>query len=205
MRTWRSAASGEAQLLEDPAAPRRLPSCRPCPYRRATITRFSRPVIISSTAADWPARPIMRRTAIGSRDHVVAGDGQGAVVGFEQRGDHADEGGLAGAVGPEDGHRLARGQGRSAPRGPWTFPKRLLRPSASIRACTGVPPFVVIGRSRGGPAPRTFPEWEPGRQEWPTLSGPPRAQVLVDQARGVMDGGRVLHHAAPVIRWGSRS
>ena len=31
------------------------------------MTRFSRPVIISSTAADWPARPIMRRTAIGSR------------------------------------------------------------------------------------------------------------------------------------------
>jgi hypothetical protein len=37
------------------------------PYRRATISKFSRPVIISSTAADWPARPIMRRTAIGSR------------------------------------------------------------------------------------------------------------------------------------------
>ena len=31
------------------------------------MTRFSRPVIISSTAADWPARPIIRRTAIGSR------------------------------------------------------------------------------------------------------------------------------------------
>ncbi len=41
-------------------------SFRPWPYRRATITTFSRPVIISSTAADWPASPIMRRTAMGS-------------------------------------------------------------------------------------------------------------------------------------------
>ncbi len=40
------------------------------------MTRFSRPVIISSTAADWPARPIMRRTAIGVADHVVPADAQ---------------------------------------------------------------------------------------------------------------------------------
>ena len=37
------------------------------PYSRATMERFSRPVNVSSTAADWPARPMRRRMDMGSR------------------------------------------------------------------------------------------------------------------------------------------
>ena len=38
-----------------------------CPKSRAVMTRFSRPVMVGSTAAYWPARPIWRRTASGWR------------------------------------------------------------------------------------------------------------------------------------------
>ena len=75
------------------------------------MTRFSRPVIISSTAADWPARPIMRRTAIGSRTTSCPLTTSVPRVGREERRHHADEGGLAGAVGPEDGDGLPGRQG----------------------------------------------------------------------------------------------
>ena len=75
------------------------------------MTRFSRPVIISSTAADWPASPIMRRTAIGSRPTSWPSTASVPLSGCEQRGHHADERGLARAVGTEDGHRLPGGQG----------------------------------------------------------------------------------------------
>ncbi len=63
--TLRSAASSSPIWLRIRLA-EATASFRPWPYRRATITRFSRPVIISSTAAAWPASPIVRRTAIGS-------------------------------------------------------------------------------------------------------------------------------------------
>ena len=42
-----------------------LASRREKPNRRATISRFSMPVIASSTAADWPASPIRPRTRSG--------------------------------------------------------------------------------------------------------------------------------------------
>ena len=56
------------------------------------------PVRFSSTAAYCPARPIERRTASGSLQHVDAGDPARAGVGQQQRGEDADGGRLAGAV-----------------------------------------------------------------------------------------------------------
>ena len=41
----------------------------------------------------------------------------------------------------------------------WTFPKRLLRPSASIRARTGTPPFVVLARMPRLAASGNFGVW----------------------------------------------
>jgi hypothetical protein len=74
-----------------------------CPNSRATISRFSRPVMVGSTAANCPAQPDRRLHDVRLPDHVVPEDAQGAGVGFEQGGDAAHEGGLAGAVGPEHG------------------------------------------------------------------------------------------------------
>ena len=65
------------------------------------------PVIAGSTDAYWPARPMTWRTRLGSARSVDAGDPQLAAVGPQQRGDGADERGLAGAVGPEQGGDVA--------------------------------------------------------------------------------------------------
>ena len=54
---------------------------RPWPKSRATMRRFSRPLIAGSTAAYWPARPMTRRTAVGMAGDVDAGDAQRARVG----------------------------------------------------------------------------------------------------------------------------
>ena len=50
-----------------PRPPRPGPHRRPWPNRRATMTRFSRPVMAGSTAANWPASPITPRTRSGCR------------------------------------------------------------------------------------------------------------------------------------------
>ena len=55
---------GQTELGSTASAARRA-SARRCPNRRATITRFSRPVSAGSTAACWPARPMTRRTSSG--------------------------------------------------------------------------------------------------------------------------------------------
>ena len=64
------AGVGQAELVEHRVA---LAAAvwRSWPNSRATITRFSRPVIASSTAAYWPARPMMRRTWRGSRSTSI--------------------------------------------------------------------------------------------------------------------------------------
>ena len=119
------------------------------------MTRFSRPVIISSTAADWPARPIMRRTAIGSRTTSCAVDAQRAAVGLDERRHHADEGGLAGAVGAEDGHRLARRQGEGQFGERLDLPERLGEAVGLDERVHGASPFV--GGSLLEPARRRSP------------------------------------------------
>ena len=57
---------GEVESFEDVVGPApRLGLEKP--NRRATISRFSRPVMASSTAAYWPARPMTERTCRGCR------------------------------------------------------------------------------------------------------------------------------------------
>ena len=68
-----------------------------------------------STVASWAASPMRRRTSLGWVAHVEAGDDGRALVGLGQRGEDPDRGGLAGAVGPEDGGDGAGGTSRSMP------------------------------------------------------------------------------------------
>ena len=135
---------GEAELLEHARRRSRVPSAGSWPKRRATISRFSRPVIAGSTAANWPARPISRRTALGLAAHVVAGDAQRAGVGPQQRGDGAHEGRLAGAVRAEHGDDLARarrrGRARRAPAS-CRSASRGRAPRSSVS--WAVPPFCI--------------------------------------------------------------
>ena len=74
----------------------------------ATRTRFSRPVRISSTAANWPVRLIDSRTSPGlaatSKPWTVAVPR----IRLQQGREDAHEGGLAGAVGAEKGEDAAR-------------------------------------------------------------------------------------------------
>ena len=82
-------------------SPRLRASVQDRPSSRLTSTRFSCPVRSSSTEAYWPVRLTFCRTAAASRDHVVAEHRGPAARRLEQRGEHADRGGLAGAVGAE--------------------------------------------------------------------------------------------------------
>src|SRR6201996_6217677 len=61
----RSAASVRPNCSSSSVA-RALDAARPRWYSRPMISRFSRPVSSIWMAADWPARPIDRRTALGS-------------------------------------------------------------------------------------------------------------------------------------------
>jgi hypothetical protein len=64
--TSRSAASTNPNRSS--TSPERARACaRRKPYRRPTSSKFSRPVNVSSTAADWPAKPISERTRCASR------------------------------------------------------------------------------------------------------------------------------------------
>ena len=58
----------EAEVVEHARrrSPRGVPPRR-CPNRRATISRFSRPVIVGSTAAYWPGEPDERADRVGMR------------------------------------------------------------------------------------------------------------------------------------------
>ena len=153
------------------------------------MTRFSRPVIISSTAADWPARPIMRRTAIASRTtscpstRSVPRSGSISVATMRMK-----------VVFPAPlGPRMATGWpgGRVRVRSAraWTFPNFLARPSASMRACMGAPPFVV-GWCCVLPSPL-----DGGRLRFGVL---PRAKVSRGSGSwSSRPGVRVFPHAAP--------
>jgi hypothetical protein len=66
VRTRRPAASVRPSISSTRAALAR-DAPRLCPNNRATSSMFSRPVIAGSTAAYWPASPIMLRTTCGSR------------------------------------------------------------------------------------------------------------------------------------------
>src|ERR1700722_19659803 len=99
------------------------------------MTRFSRPVIISSTAADWPARPIMRRTAIDSRTTscplTTSVPRSGAMRVATMRMKVV----LPAPLGPRMATGAPAGSVRVNPERAWTLPNFLLRPSASMSAC----------------------------------------------------------------------
>ncbi len=65
------------------------------------MQRLSQPGIDSSTEAYWPVRPMRERDLEGLLDHVVSRDAGTPPVGADQRGQHPDDGGLPGTVGPE--------------------------------------------------------------------------------------------------------
>ena len=109
---------GIRQTRSARAAPRRAlrAARRESPDRRPIITTFSVPVSTSSTAADWPVRLMRCLTCSGSRDDVDAGDRGGARVGADERREHVDRRGLAGAVRAEQGEDLAAGRRRGRDR-----------------------------------------------------------------------------------------
>ena len=94
VRAGRSAASASSKRSSSSAARRRA-SSRERSNRRPNISRFSRPVRISSTAANCPVSPSSSRTAAGLVHHVAPEDLGAPRVGREQRREHADERGLA--------------------------------------------------------------------------------------------------------------
>jgi hypothetical protein len=85
----------------------RRAALRGWPNKRATITRFSRPVKDGSTAAAWPARPITRLDPLRVSGGVDARNPKLAGIRTEQGGHRLDEGGLAGAVRTQNGRDVA--------------------------------------------------------------------------------------------------
>ena len=77
------------------------------PWRRPKSIRFSVAVRFSSTEAYCPVTPRSWRTTCGLRAYVDAEDARVTVVDREQRGEHLEHGGLAGAVGSQDAEHLA--------------------------------------------------------------------------------------------------
>ena len=74
---------------------------------RATSTRFSRPVRISSTAANCPVRLMDSRTSAACVGDIEAVDAGRPRVGLEQRGQDLHDRGLARPVGAEQGEDAA--------------------------------------------------------------------------------------------------
>src|SRR6202050_584321 len=96
---------------------------------------------------------------------------------------------LPAPLGPRMATACPAGRVRVSSERAWTFPKRLERPSASIRGCMRAPPFVV-GSAVGsvGSAQRAAMQ-SPADERWPTLRVLPRAKVFRDRARGCVDSG----------------
>ena len=94
---------------------------------RPTMRMFSRPVRFSSTAAYWPASPMIRRTVSASLTTSWPRMVAWPESGFKMVDEDADGGGLAGAVGaeqPKDGARfdLERHPVEARARCPWGTP-----------------------------------------------------------------------------------
>ena len=74
---------------------------------RPIISRFSRPVSSSSTAAYCPVTPMRRRTSCGWLYHVEPGHRGRSGIWLRERGENAHGGGLAGAVRAEHAENLS--------------------------------------------------------------------------------------------------
>ena len=84
-------------------------SARRRPLSRPIITRFCRPVRTSSRVASCAVTPMLRCTAAGLADDVVAGDSRRAGVGERERRQDPNRRRLAGAVRSEDAEDRAGG------------------------------------------------------------------------------------------------
>ena len=158
---------------------------------RATSTRFSRPVRISSTAANCPVRLIDSRTFAGSRGDVEAVDGGRPRVGLEQRGQDLHDRGLAGAVGAEQGEdaaprhvevdaaQHAAGPGTTSPGpGPGSLRRRSSRcsPRSGVLDRLGqASAFLVDPLLAGVGLRRTSRRTRPGRHRRSSRTGVPSA------------------------------
>ncbi len=101
-------------------------------YRRPTISRFSRPVSISSTAAYCPARPMTERTAVGrsttSRPATRAVPASGRINVASTFTSVV----LPAPFGPRSPSTLAAGTSRSTPSSARVVPKDFATPCTSI-------------------------------------------------------------------------
>ena len=89
-RRGRSARAARGRARDD--------AWRPRWYSRPTMSRFSKPVRFSSTAAYWPARPIRERSARRIVDHVEARDPGAAAARRQERRQDPHGGRLTGPV-----------------------------------------------------------------------------------------------------------
>ena len=94
--TRRSAISPRSRRVTRSSA--RTRAVEPSPERRATSSRFSRPVRNSSRPAYWPVTPIRRRTRSASAMTSTPSMSDPAGCRSDQGGEHADQRRLAGAV-----------------------------------------------------------------------------------------------------------
>ena len=83
------------------------------PHSRAWISRLRRPVSGRSTTASWNTTALTARAGIGSVTTSKTGQPGAAAGRHDGRGEHADRGRLAGAVGAEQAEHLARRRRRS--------------------------------------------------------------------------------------------
>ena len=81
-------------------------------YSRPTISRFSKPVRYSSTAAYWPVSPIVARTSSASRTTSSPATSARPASATSSVVRIAHDGGLPGAVGPEQPEHRALGHGQ---------------------------------------------------------------------------------------------
>src|SRR5581483_5159563 len=149
------------------------------------MCRFSRPVMVSSTAADCPARPIMRRTAIGSLTTSWPSTARVPASGWSRVATIRMKVVLPAPFGPKTATTCPRGRVRSNFERAWTLPNRLVRPQASIKAAMRAPPFA---RCAGGSVRREV-EGEPDlfRVELVGVEDAPQVEALEGVGHHVVD------------------
>ncbi len=130
-RTRRSAASVNPIWPSTVSAAARA-ARRSWPNRRATITRFSRPLRAGSTAADCPASPIARRTRSGCAAASMSVTRSSPSSGRISVATARTKVVLPAPLGPSTAVTAPAGATRSSPSRATTSPNVLRRPVASI-------------------------------------------------------------------------
>ena len=104
----------------------------PSPKRRPTITRFSRPVIVGSTDAYWPARPMILRTSFGCWRTSIPATVSVPLSGRSNVATALMNVVLPAPLGPSSAVSRPVSAVRSNPASAWTSPKCLVSPRASM-------------------------------------------------------------------------